>query len=405
MNQAGKESINIQEIINRDQQVFLNTFGKRTPLCITRGEGCWLYDQEDRRYLDLIGGIAVNVLGHAHPRLTQAICRQAGEVIHCSNYYYNMPQLVLSEKLTSLFGGGRVFIANSGAEANEAAIKLARGYFYKKGKARAKIVCTSKSFHGRTLATATATGQPKFSAPFAPLPSGFLHIPFNDIDALEKAVDDKTCAVLLELIQGESGVRPADPAYAKRAEELCRETGARLIIDEIQTGMGRTGRFFASELYGIRPDIITLAKGLGGGMPIGAVLANEDSAAGFEPGDHGSTFGGNPLACAAACAVLDEYEESHLVQQAETLGSKFQAALHDLAGQSSKIKEVRGAGLMIGIELAVPEAVTVKTMLMEKGYLVGSIADNILRLLPPLIIEENVIAPFTQTLRECLDQI
>ncbi len=405
MNQAGKESINIQEIINRDQQVFLNTFGKRTPLCITRGEGCWLYDQEDRRYLDLIGGIAVNVLGHAHPRLTQAICRQAGEVIHCSNYYYNMPQLVLSEKLAGRFGSGHVFITNSGAEANEAAIKLARGYFYKKGKARAKIISTSKSFHGRTLATATATGQPKFSAPFAPLPSGFLHVPFNDIDALEKAMDDKTCAVLLELIQGESGVRPADPVYAKRAEKLCRETGARLIIDEIQTGMGRTGRFFASELYDIKPDIITLAKGLGGGVPIGAVIANEDSASGFEPGDHGSTFGGNPLACAAACAVLDEYDESHLIQQAEYLGHKFQTALQNLAEKSDKIQEIRGAGLMIGIELTVPEALSVKTKMMEKGYLIGSVGEDILRLLPPLILPEDVIVPFIRDLHECLDQI
>lgn len=395
--------IGIQEIIDRDSKVYLNTFGKRTPVCITRGEGCWLYDQDDKRYLDMIGGIAVNVLGHAHPRLTDAICKQAGQVLHCSNYYYNMPQLLLAEKLTGYFGGGRIFFSNSGAEANEAAIKLARGYYYKKGHPRAKIITTGKSFHGRTLATATATGQPQYSKPFAPLPAGFFHVPFNDMDALEKAVDDQTCAVMLELIQGESGVRPADPVYAKKAEKLCREKGVLLIIDEIQTGMGRTGRFFASELYGIKPNIITLAKGLGGGVPIGAILADEETAAGFEPGDHGSTFGGNPLACAAGCAVLEAYEADKLVANAEYTGQKLQAALQNLAEQQPLIREIRGAGLMIGIELTKPCAAAIKTAMMDKGYLIGSVGQDVLRLLPPLIFETEMIIPFIRDLKACLE--
>ena len=396
------QQTDIVSIMERDEKVFLNTFGRRTPICIDKGEGCYLYDLQGKRYLDLIGCIAVNVLGHAHPRLAQAISSQAAHVIHCSNYYYNMPQLELSEKLARLFGDGHVFISNSGAEANEAAIKLARGYFYKKKQPRAKFITASLSFHGRTLATATATGQPQYSAPFAPLPSGFFHVPFNDIEALEAAVDNQTCAVMLELIQGESGVRPADLAYVKRVAELCQETGARLIIDEIQTGMGRTGYFFASELYGIKPDIITLAKGLGGGVPIGAVIANTDTASGFAPGDHGSTFGGNPLACAAACAVLDEYEESDLVGKAGRTGALLQQSLRAMAADTPVIKEVRGAGLMIGIELNKPIALPAKAAMLDSGYLIGSVGTTVLRLLPPLILPDDLIAPFTSDLADCL---
>ncbi|HBP38654.1 MAG TPA: aspartate aminotransferase family protein, partial [Clostridiales bacterium] len=287
---------------------------------------------------------------------------------------------------------------------NEAAIKLARGYFYKKGQPRAKIVSALHSFHGRTLATAAVTGQPKYSAPFAPLPVGFCHIPFNDPDALRESVTADTCAVMLELVQGESGVRPADPAYARLAEELCRQTGARLIIDEIQTGMGRTGSFLASQHYGIQPDIVTLAKGLAGGVPIGAIIANEDTASGFEPGDHGSTFGGNPLACAAALAVLDEYEATGLVEAAAIRGRQLQDALRGLASVQPMIKEIRGIGLMIGIELAQPHAAAIKLKLMAKGYLVGSVGASILRLLPPLILPESVIEPFITDLQDTLKE-
>ena len=396
----------LQEIITLDEQYYLNCFGTRMPLCVDHGEGVWVFGTDGKRYLDMIGGLAVNVLGHAHPRLVQAITSQAAKVIHCSNYYYNEPQTRLAKRLAALTGMDRVFIGNSGAEANEAAIKLARGYFHKKGQPRVQIVSALMSFHGRTLATATATGQPKYSAPFAPLPAGFVHVPYNDLDALRAAVNDKTGAVMLELIQGESGVRPADPAFVRFAEQLCRETGARLIIDEIQTGMGRTGHFLASQFYGVQPDIITLAKGLAGGVPIGAVLASEDTASGFTPGDHGSTFGGNPLACAAALAVLDEYEASGLVAAAAERGEQLAAALRGLMAQLPEvIGEVRGAGLMIGLELVKPIAVAVKAGMMAKGYLVGSVGASVIRLLPPLILPESLIAAFTKDLEKTIQEV
>jgi acetylornithine aminotransferase/acetylornithine/N-succinyldiaminopimelate aminotransferase len=355
--------------------------------------------------MDMIGGIAVNVVGHARPELTQAICRQAGNVIHCSNYYYNEPQSQLAEKLSQSFGGGRVFICNSGAEANEGAIKLARGYFHKQSKPRTKIVSALMSFHGRTLAAATVTGQPKYSQPFAPLPEGFVHIPYNDCDALRQAVTDDTCAVMLELIQGESGVRPATAEFAKLAAELCERTGARLIIDEIQTGMGRTGHFYAYEGYGIKPDIVTLAKGLAGGVPVGALIANEETAKGFAPGDHGSTFGGNPLACAASLAVLSVYENESLVRKAGQLGRYTNEKLRHLADKTGKINEVRGQGLMIGIELKSDKAVDIKHKMFDMGFLVGSVGANIIRLLPPLIIEQEQIDLFMEKFEQAVAEV
>lgn len=379
----------LKHIMDLDSQYYLNTFGKRVPFCPDHGDGVWLYGTDGRRYMDMIGGIAVNVVGHARTELTQAICRQAGNVIHCSNYYYNEPQAELAARLATSFGGGRVFICNSGAEANEGAIKLARGYFYKKNSPRTKIVTALQSFHGRTLATATATGQPRYSEPFAPLPEGFVYVPFNDCEALKSAVTDDTCAVMLELIQGESGVRPASQEFASLAAELCKQTGARLIIDEIQTGMGRTGSFYAYEGYGIKPDIVTLAKGLAGGVPIGALIANEDTSTGFAPGDHGSTFGGNPLACAAALAVLSIYDQESLVRRAAQLGRDLINRLREAADDNSKIKEVRGKGLMIGIELSVPRAQELKHKMFERGFLVGAIGTSTIRILPPLTITEE----------------
>ncbi len=405
------ESMSISQIIERDHKVYLNAFGQRTPLCIERGEGCCLYDSEGHAYLDLIGGIAVNVLGHGHPGLTEAICRQAAQLIHCSNYYYQMPQLRLAERLSDyakpLFSGqgGLVFFGNSGAEANEAAIKLARAYFHKQGQPRPRIVSARQSFHGRTLATAAVTGQPRYSDPFAPLPSGIVHVPFNDIAALQAAVDTTTCAVVLELIQGESGVHPATAAYAQLAEAVCRETGAQLIIDEIQTGMGRTGAFFASERYQLTPDIVTLAKGLGGGVPIGAVIASPDSAAGFTPGDHGSTFGGNPLACAAANAVLDAYEAEQLVARAGQLGQAVTTRLQQLAQKQPLIQEIRGAGLMIGIEFSAEIAPALRMNLISHGYLTGAVGTSTLRLLPPLTISREELDRFVDQLAASLEGI
>lgn len=384
----------LKHVMDLDSQYYLNTFGSRVPFCPDHGDGVWLYGTDGRRYMDMIGGIAVNVVGHARPELTQAICRQAGNVIHCSNYYYNEPQAELAARLAVSYGGGRVFICNSGAEANEGAIKLARGYFYKKNNPRAKIVTALQSFHGRTLATATATGQTRYSEQFAPLPEGFVYVPFNDCEALKEAVTNDTCAVMLELIQGESGVRPASREFASLAAELCKQTGARLIIDEIQTGMGRTGSFFAYEGYGLKPDIVTLAKGLAGGVPIGALIANEETSSGFTPGDHGSTFGGNPLACAAALAVLSIYDQESLVRRAAQLGRDLMNKLKEASDSCSKIKEVRGKGLMLGIELSVPKAQELKHSMFERGFLVGAVGASTIRLLPPLTINEEELDMF-----------
>jgi acetylornithine/N-succinyldiaminopimelate aminotransferase len=395
----------LNSIIATDEQYYMQAFGKRTPLCIDHGEGVYLFGTDGKRYLDMIGGIAVNVLGHAHPALTEAIAQQAGKVIHCSNYYYNEPQALLAKRLGDLFGEGRVFFNNSGAEANETAIKLARGYFFKQGQPRAKIVTAIQSFHGRTLATATATGQSKYSAPFAPLPEGFVHIPFNDPAALDAAVDETTCAVMLELIQGESGVFPATLAFVDAAVAACHRTGARLIIDEIQTGVGRTGKFLASQLYSIKPDIVTLAKGLAGGVPIGVCIANQETATGFSPGDHGSTFGGNPLACAASIAVLDTLEQGHLIQKAAGLGDHFRVALQAISEKNSLVREVRGAGLMIGVELSQPIAADIKAKCLDKGYLIGSVGTHVLRLLPPLIIEKPMIDEFVAVLAAIFEEV
>ncbi len=395
----------LKAVIAADEKYYLNAFGKRTQLCFDHGEGVWLYNTAGKPYMDLIGGIAVNVLGHAHPRLVTAICEQAARLIHCSNLFYVENQARLAEKLALLFGNGRVFIGNSGAEANEGAIKLARGYFYHQGSPRACIVSATHSFHGRTLATATATGQTKYSKPFAPLPSDFVHVPFNDLAALKAAVDENTCAVMLEVIQGESGVNAADPEYMTEAAAWCRQKGALLIIDEVQTGMGRTGRFFAYENFGIKPDIVTLAKGLAGGVPIGALIANEKAAAGFEPGDHGSTFGGNPLACAAALAVLETYEQENLTARAGELGACFRSALEQLKSAGAPISEIRGMGLMIGIGLAKPIAGEVRSSLAEKGILVGAVGTSTLRLLPPLIITENEIDQFISLLTKTLKEV
>lgn len=395
----------LQEIIGLDEAHFMNTFGKRTPVCFVSGQGSTLTDTAGKTYLDLIGGIAVNVLGHAHPRLVRAIGEQAARLIHCSNLYYIENQAKLAARLTALSGLDRVFFNNSGAEANETAFKLARGYFFRKGAPRAKIVSATQSFHGRTMATATATGQSRFSAPFGPLPPGYIHVPFNDVEAMRAEVDTDTCAVIMELIQGESGIWHATPAYVEAVAARCRETGALLIIDEIQTGMGRTGRMFAFEHFGIRPDIVTMAKGLAGGVPIGACLATREAATGFQPGDHGTTFGGGPLACAAALAVLDEYEASNLVAGAAVKGAFLKEKLLACAARTGAIAEVRGLGLMIGIHLKQPVAAAVKAACLERGYLVYAVGDSILRLLPPLILTEDEMLRFCADLEDILREV
>jgi|LSQX01.2.fsa_nt_gb predicted acetylornithine/succinylornithine family transaminase len=380
-----------------DDTYYMNVFGKRMPVVFTHGKGVYLFSSEDKKYLDMIGGIAVSSLGHAHPRLVRAVCTQARKFIHCSNYFYIEKQAELARKLCDLGFADRVFLCNSGAEANEGAIKLARGYFYRQGAPRPKIVSAYRSFHGRTMTTIAATGQEKMRTPFEPLMPGVVHVPYNDIDALKKEVDKTTCAVIIEMVQGESGVYPADLSYIRAIRSICDSTGALLIADEVQTGVARTGTFFAYEQYGITPDILTLAKGLAGGVPIGAVLSTQEASTGFLPGDHGSTFGGNPLACTAALAVLDEVDRKNLVGKAKSTGAFLVKKLRLLARKHEIIEEIRGAGLLIGISLKKPVAVALKKKCFEAGLLIGSVGDQVIRLAPPLILTRAQAASFITT--------
>jgi len=388
-----------------DDKYYMNVFGKRTPVVFTHGRGIYLFSSEDVKYIDMIGGIAVNSLGHANPRLVRAIASQAKKFIHCSNYYYIEKQAELARRLCEISFADRVFLCNSGAEANEGAIKLARGYFFRKGSPRPKIVSALRSFHGRTMTTIAATGQEKMQTPFTPLMPGVVHVPYNDIATLTKEVDGTTCAVIIELIQGEAGVYPADISYVQAIRKVCDEAGALLIIDEVQSGVARTGTFFAYEQYGIKPDILTLAKGLAGGVPIGAVLASQDASTGFQPGDHGSTFGGNPLACAAALAVLDEIDRRNLVGKAKSVGAFLSKKLRQLAAKHGLINEIRGAGLLIGIGLTKPVSNALKKSCFEKGVLVGSVGEQTIRLAPPLILTRSNVTAFISAFDAALTEV
>src|SRR2546421_1309342 len=315
--------------------------GRRLPITFVRGRGCILYDDSGRAYLDLVAGIAVNLLGHAHPDVVAAVTRQSAELIHTSNLYFTQPQVELARRLVELAFPSRVFFCNSGAEANEAAIKLARKWGKRNRDGAFEIITTEGSFHGRTLAAVTAGGQHKYSDPFAPLPPGFVHVAFNDIGAIRAATTDTTVAVMLEPVMGEIGIIPASPGYLKAVRRWCDEQNLLLVLDEVQTGLGRTGRWFAHQHAGITPDVMTLAKGLGGGVPIGACLAAPRADV-FEPGDHGSTFGGNPLACQAALAVIQVIEEEGLIGHVVELGGDLKDSMRALDG----VSQVRGVGLM-----------------------------------------------------------
>lgn len=377
-----------KEIIEMGDKYLIRSYG-RIPLAPVKGEGAVLWDAEGNEYLDFVGGIAVNSLGHCHPAVVDAIARQARKLIHCSNLYYIEPQVVLAKLLVENSAMDRAFFCNSGAEANEAAIKLARKYAKKKhGREKVEIITALNSFHGRTLAAITATGQPKYQQDFEPLPGGFKYVPFNDLDALEQAVGPATCAVMLEPVQGEGGVNPASRYYLEGAKMLCREHGALLIFDEVQTGLGRTGRFMAYQHYGVEPDILTLAKALGGGFPIGAMLAKEEVAAAFQPGDHASTFGGNPLACAAAIAVVEELLMCGVVENAAAAGAYLYDKLVELAGKYSYVKEVRGLGLLLGMELTV-EGRKIVDGCLQKGLLINCVNNRVLRFVPPLTIKSG----------------
>jgi acetylornithine/N-succinyldiaminopimelate aminotransferase len=376
--------VKTQTAIEMSEKYLMQTY-RRQGVAFASGQGMRLTDVEGKTYLDFVAGIAVSALGHNHPALAQAISSQAGRVIHVSNLYLIPEQALAARWLVEHSALDRVFFCNSGAEANEAAIKLARKYASRSHSGRFEIIVAEHSFHGRTLAALAATAQPKYQEGFAPLPSGFVPVPLNDIDALRAAVSPATCAVLLEPVQGEGGVQPADPDYLRAVRALCDDAGLLLILDEIQTGVGRTGRLFAYEHAGIDPDIMTLAKGLGGGFPIGAMLAKETAARAFEPGNHGSTFGGNPLACAAALAVLTTIEREHLVDNAANVGTYLLQRLHALAASHPVITAVRGWGLMVAIDLAT-DAAPVVDACRAQGLLVNAVQAATLRLVPPLIV-------------------
>mgnify|MGYP000489148487 FL=1 len=393
----------LNEIIDLDKKYFMNTFGDRTPVCFEYGKGINLWDIEGKKYYDFLAGIAVSAVGHSHPKLVDAIKTQAEKFIHCSNLYYIEPQAKLAKLLVEHSCADKVFFANSGAEANEGAIKLARIYFKKKGMPeRFEIITLEKSFHGRTLATIAATGQDKYQKPYSPLTPRFLKVPINDLDALEKAINGNTCAVMIEPIQGESGVNLTTKEYLQGVRKLCDEKGILLIFDEVQCGLGRTGKLFAYEHFDVEPDIFTLAKALGGGFPIGALLAKEHVASAFEPGDHGSTFGGNPLACAAALAAMEIILSENLVENSEKMGNYLVEKLTELSSKHNSIQEIRGKGLMVGIQLAGENAVEIKNKCFEKGYLVGSVGKNVIRILPPLIVTKEDIDGLISTLDDIL---
>ncbi len=367
----------------------INTYGERT-VALSRGEGMLLWDAEGKEYLDFFAGIAVCNLGHCHPAVTQAICDQAKKLVHVSNLYYIEAQTLLAAALCKHSFAEKWFFCNGGAEANEAAIKLARRYWEKQGTPKPGIVTAQQSFHGRTIATVTATGQPKYHDGFQPLVPGFSYVPYNDLAALEAAITPDVGAVLLEPIQGEGGVRVPDEAYWKQVRQLCDDKNVLLILDEVQTGLGRTGPLFAHQGYGITPDIMTLAKGLGNGVPIGAMGCTDGVATGFDVGSHACTFGGNPLSAAAAVATLSALTAPGFLEAAQEQSTYLFARLAEVAASCDAVVEVRGKGLMVGIEFDQPVAPLVTT-LIDSGVICGPAGPNVLRFLPPLIVEESHI--------------
>ncbi len=375
-------------------------------MVIARGQGARLWDTDGTEYLDFVsGGRAVTGLGHCHPKVVAAIGDQAQQLIHVSNDFYTEPQLRLAQRLSGLFGG-RCFFCNSGAEAVEAAIKLARKHGSKTvGPDKHEIIAVLRSFHGRTMGALAATGQPKYHTGFQPLPGGFTHLPFNDVGALRAAVSSRTAAIMLEPVLGESGIYPARPEFLTAARELCNSHGAVLIFDEVQTGIGRTGKMFAYQHYEVEPDVITLAKGLGAGLPIGAMLAREPVGSSFEPGDHASTFGGSPLPAAVALAVLDAIDDEDLLSNATRIGLRLAEGLRAIQQKTALVTEIRALGMMLAIDLDRPLAARVKAECTARGLLIITVGDNMLRLLPPLILSEEEADRGLETLGEVLAQV
>jgi acetylornithine aminotransferase len=389
-----------KDVMETADSVIAATY-KRFPIVLTKGSGSTLWDANGKAYIDFVSGIAVCNLGHAHPGVSKAISAQAVTLLHVSNLYYTVPQTDLASWLVENSFADRVFFCNSGAEANEAAIKLARKYYKEKGEPhRYRILTMEKSFHGRTMATLSATGQDKIKQGFDPILDGFDFIPFNDVAALRDKIGDATCAVLLEPIQGEGGVRCPTPDYLKTVRQICDDSETLLVFDEIQTGIGRTGRLFAYEHFGVEPDIMTLAKALANGLPMGAMLAKEAVASAFGPGSHASTFGGTPIVTAASLEVLRILTEEKVIDHCREIGKYFKDRLVELKSRHDVILDVRGMGLLVGMKLKIPGDTIVKTC-MERGFLINCVQDTIVRFIPPLIIEKSEI----DALVSCLDEV
>lgn len=383
--------MNNSEWIERGEQVLIHTY-RRFPAAMVRGEGCRLWDENGREYLDFLSGIAVCVLGHCQPEVTRAIRNQAGELVHVSNLFYTRPQIELAELLVRNSFADRVFFANSGAEANEAAIKLARIY---SAPGKYEIISLLGSFHGRTLAAVAATGQPHFHRGFEPMPEGFVNAEFGDLQALEALISPQTCAILCEPIQGESGVRPLSQEYLQGIRALCDRHGLLLIFDEVQTGLGRTGTLFAHEQLGVTPDIMTLAKALGSGLPLSAMLTTEKIAAAFTPGTHAATFGGNPVSCAAGVVVLRQLLAPSFLEAVRDTGAYFMAELQGLAGKFPQFASgARGRGLLLGLTLTekgIAHGAEIVNRMFERGLIINFTGNQVLRFVPPLIVTRNEI--------------
>jgi acetylornithine/N-succinyldiaminopimelate aminotransferase len=386
-------------IIDEEKKYILQTY-KRQNLAVSKGKGKYLYDMDGRKYLDFFAGISVCNIGHCHPRVVSAIKKQSGKLIHASNHYYAGPQVELVEKLIKLSFPGKVFLSNSGAEANECALKLVRKWGNEQALKKNEVITFSNSFHGRTLFTLAATAQEKFHKDFEPMPEGFKYAEFNNLSSVEALVSDRTSAVLLEPVQGEGGINIATKEFMSGVKKICDDKKIILIFDEVQCGMGRTGRFFAYEQYGVVPDVITLAKSLAGGLPLGATIISEKYAQVLGYGDHGSTFGGNPVSCAAACAVIEALD-SKMIEKVKTNGEYLLAKLEKIKKKYSFVKEARGIGLMAALELDISGGAIVASCL-EKGLVINCTQDKILRFLPPFIIGKKDINEAVKILDEVL---
>jgi acetylornithine/N-succinyldiaminopimelate aminotransferase len=389
------------ELMALSDKYIMETY-RRFPIVLVRGSGARVWDSNGKEYLDFVAGIAVCSLGHSHPKVVEAIKKQVEILTHVSNLYYSEPQIRFARMLVENSFADKVFFCNSGAEANEAAIKLARKYAHENmAGGKYELITMIDSFHGRTLATVTATGQTKFQIGFSPLPEGFKYIPFNDIPALEDAISDKTCGIMLEPIQGEGGIKIPDDQYLNKVRKICDDRGILMILDEVQVGMGRTGALFAYEHHKIKPDIVTLAKAVGNGFPVGVMMTSDRIASAFQPGNHASTFGGNPLAMAASLATMENILNHGILENVIKVGGYFLKRLHELKSRYAAIKDIRGRGLIIGMELTFEGAGIVKEC-MDKGLLINCTGGNVLRFVPPLVITEKDVDVAVDVLGEVI---